>query len=91
MTSWSKTIGIVVDIRTIQADPNRKSLTIFNTHTSAKIYFKEGNSVAIVNGIPIYAKGFVGLTLRDDGSSVQEPYSFISDTAGTRIVIFEGH
>lgn len=90
MTSSAHLIGTTKDIRTIKADPNRKSLTFFNTHTSAILYFKEGGSVGLLNGIPIYAKGFVGLTLRDDGASVQEPYSFISDTLNTRLIVFEG-
>lgn len=90
MTSWAKTLGTTVDIRTLQADPNRGSFSVFNKHLTAIVYMKEGGSVSTGNGIPIYPGGNVGLSLKDDGKSVQEPWSMISDTANTEIVIFEG-
>lgn len=90
MTSWAKTLGTAVDIRTLQADPHRGSLSVFNKHLTAIVYMKEGGSVSTSNGIPVYPGGNVGLNLRDDGETVQEPWSMISDTANTPIVIFEG-
>ena len=51
---------------------------------------KEGNEVDAVNGLPIYPKDNIGLTFRDDGASVREAWSFISDTAGTPMLIFTG-
>jgi len=51
---------------------------------------KEGNEVSTVNGIPIYPTGNLSLNLLEDGDSVKEAWSFISDTADTEIIIFEG-
>ena len=90
MTSTPRTIGTTVDIGTIKSDPNRISFMVFNKHASAIVYMKEGSEVSADNGIPIYPKGNVGLVLIEDGKSVQEQWSFISDTATTPIVIFEG-
>lgn len=90
MASFPRTIGTTVDIRTIAVDKNRKSLSIFNLHATAVVYMKEGGEVSSSNGIPIYSKGNISLTLTEDGKSVQEAWSFISDTANTPIVIFEG-
>lgn len=90
MTSWARTIGTAVDIRTIQADPTRKSLAIFNKHATAIVYMKEGGEVSTSNGIPIYPKGNISLNTLEDGETVQEAWSTVSDTADTGIVIFEG-
>ena len=90
MTSWAKTIGTTVDRKTIQSDPNRVSFAVFNKHGTAIVYMKEGSEVSVANGIPIYPGGNVGLSLREDGKSVQESFSMISDTVTTPIVIFEG-
>lgn len=90
MTSWAKTIGTTVDIRTIQADPTRKSFAVFNKHATAILYMKEGGEVSTENGIPIYPTGNVSLSLEEDGKTVQEAWSLISDTALTGVVIFEG-
>lgn len=90
MTSYAKTIGTTVDIKTIQADPKRVSFTVFNKHATAILYIKEGGMVAPANGIPIYAGGNAGLSLREDGDTVREPWSMISDTVDTPIVVFEG-
>jgi len=90
MASYSRIIGLAEDIRTIKVDENRKSLAIFNTHATAIVYMKEGNSVGLLNGIPIYPTGNASLNLIEDGKSVTESWSFISDTVDTRIIIFEG-
>lgn len=91
MASYSRTIGLVEDIRTIKVDETRKSIAVFNTHSTAVIYMKEGSSVGLLNGIPVYPTGNVSLNTIEDGKvSVQGSWSFISDTAGTRIIIFEG-
>lgn len=79
-----------MDIGTIQADPNRKSFAVFNKHATAILYMKEGRSVSTSNGIPIYPKGNVSLNTLEDGKTIQETWSFVSDTADTEIVIFEG-
>jgi len=91
MASYSRIIGLTEDIQTIKVDENRKSIAIFNLHATAVVYMKEGSSVGLLNGIPIYAKGNISLNRLEDGKvSVTEAWSFISDTAGTRIIIFEG-
>lgn len=90
MASYSRIIGMTEDIQTIKVDENRKSLAVFNTHTTAIVYMKEGGSVGLLNGIPIYPQGNISLNLREDGKSVQEPWSLISDTITTRVIIFEG-
>ena len=90
MASSGAIIGLTVNIKTIAVDPARLSLSVFNKHLTAIVYMKEGNDVDAVNGIPIYPKGNIGLTFRDDGASVREAWSFISDTADTPIVIFTG-
>lgn len=90
MASSGAIIGTTVDIRTISVDKTRLSLSIFNKHSSAMLYIKEGGMVDPVNGIPVYPKGNISLTFRDDGASVREAWSMISDTANTPIVIFEG-
>lgn len=90
MTSTPRTIGTTMTIRAIQADGLRKSLTFFNTHATAIVYAKEGGSVGLLNGIPIYPQGSLGVSLEDDGKSVTEPWSLISDTADTRVIVFEG-
>lgn len=90
MASYSRIIGTTEDIQTIKVDENRKSLAIFNTHITAIVYMKEGSSVGPLNGIPIYPQGNASLNLLEDGKSVYEAWSFISDTAGTRIIVFEG-
>lgn len=90
MTSYAKTIGTTVDIRTIAVDKNRKSFSVFNKHATAIVYMKEGGQVSPASGIPIYPTGNVSVTLEEDGTSVYEAWSFISDTALTDIVMFEG-
>lgn len=90
MTSWAKTIGTEIDIKTIQSDPKRISFAIFNKHTSAIMYVKEGSEVSTLNGIPVYPNGNVSLTYLEDGDTVREAWSTISDTPNTPIVIFEG-
>jgi len=54
------------------------------------VYMKEGGQVSTSSGIPIYPKGNVSLSLVEDGETVKEPWSFISDTPATEIIIFEG-
>ncbi|GAG65144.1 unnamed protein product [marine sediment metagenome] len=90
MASYSRIIGLTSEKHVIKTDANRKSISIFNTHATATIYIKEGSSVGILNGIPIYPFGNIGLNIREDGKAVQEPWSIISDTALTRVIIFEG-
>jgi len=90
LTSWATLIGTSVDIRTIQADPNRTSFAVFNKHATAIVYIKEGGEVSADNGIPVYATGNVSLSFREDGSTVQEAWSMISDTVDTPITVFEG-
>jgi len=51
---------------------------------------KEGREVSAENGIPVYPQGNVSLNLLEDGDSVKDAWSLISDTAATPIVIFEG-
>lgn len=90
MASFPKTIGTTIDIRTISVDRNRKSFAVFNKHATAIVYMKEGGEVSADNGIPIYPKGNMSLNTLEDGDTVKEAWSFISDTASTPIVIFEG-
>ena len=90
MTSFAKTIGTTVDIKTIQADPKRVSFAIFNKHITATLFIKEGGQVSAASGIPIYAKGNLSITYVQDGDTVREPWSMISDTADTEIIVFEG-
>lgn len=90
MTSTPRTIGITPSIAAIKANPNRISLAIFNKHATAIIYMKEGGRVSAASGIPVYPTGNVSLNEREDGKTVQEAWSLISDTADTPIVIFEG-
>jgi len=54
------------------------------------VYMKEGSQVSPASGIPIYPTGNVSLSLIEDGDTVKEAWSFISDTVLTGIVIFEG-
>lgn len=51
---------------------------------------KEGGRVSAASGIPVYPNGNVGLNFQQDGRTVKESWSLISDTADTPIVIFEG-
>lgn len=90
MTSWAKSIGTSADIGAIQADPSRKSFAVFNKHSTAILYMKEGREVSVDNGIPIYPKGNISLNTLEDGETVKESWSLISDTLATPIVIFEG-
>jgi len=69
----------------------RKSLTIFNTHATAILFFKEGGEVSTSNGIPIYPGGYAGLTFREDGEYVQERFVIVSDTATTPCIVVEGY
>lgn len=90
MTSTPHTIGLTVDIHTIETDPHRLSFAVFNKHGTAIVYMKEGREVSATNGIPIYPKGSISINFIEDGKTVKEAWSFISDTASTPIVIFEG-
>ena len=90
MASYPVIIGTTSVKSVVKVDPNRKSLAVFNTHATAIVYMKEGASVGLLNGIPIYPQGNVSLNLLEDGESVRENWSFISDTITTRIIIFEG-
>lgn len=90
MASYSRIIGTTEDIQTIKVDENRKSLAIFNTHGTAVVYMKEGSSVGLLNGLPIYPNGNLSLNLLEDGKTVHEAWSLISDTPATRVIIFEG-
>lgn len=90
MTSRARTIGTAIDIAAIQVDPSRASFAIFNKHSSAILYIKEGREVSAENGIPIYPRGNLSLNYIEDGETVRESWSMISDTADTGIVIFEG-
>lgn len=90
MTSWAKTLGTTIDISTVSADPKRTSLAIFNKHSTAIVYIKEGREVSADNGIPVYPTGSVSLSYIEDGESIREAWSMISDTGSTPIVVFEG-
>lgn len=90
MTSTPRTIGLVASIAAIKASPNRVSLSIFNKHATAIVYMKEGGRVSAASGIPVYPQGNNSLNLLEDGKTVQESWSLISDTIDTPIVIFEG-
>lgn len=90
MASYSRVIGTTEDIRTIKVDDQRKSIAVFNTHAVNTLYMKEGSSVGLLNGIPIYPKGNISLNTLEDGKTVNEAWSFIADGADTRIIIFEG-
>jgi len=90
MTSTLHSIGLTVDIATIQVDEKRLSFAIFNKHATAILYLKEGREVSATNGIPVYPNGNLSLNFVEDGQSVRESWSMISDTAATPVVIFEG-
>ncbi|MBA7537269.1 hypothetical protein ES705_29536 [subsurface metagenome] len=90
MTSTPHIIGITIDVGTVKADPKRMSFAVFNKHGTAVVYIKEGKEVSAVNGIPIYPNGNVSLNHIEDGETVHEEWSMISDTATTPIVVFEG-
>lgn len=66
------------------------SFAVFNKHATAILYMKEGKEVSTINGIPIYPKGNVSLNYIEDGDTIREEWSMISDTADTPIVVFEG-
>ncbi|GAI26250.1 unnamed protein product [marine sediment metagenome] len=90
MTSTLHVIGITIDVGTIKPDPKRMSFAIFNKHATATVYLKEGKEVSAANGIPIYPKGSLSVSYIDDGETVREEWSTISDTVVTSIVVFEG-
>ncbi len=90
MTSTPLTIGLTKTIGAIRLSPNRVSFGVFNLHGTAILYIKEGKEVAIASGIPIYPNGNFALNRREDGKSVTEEYSLVSDTATTLVRIFEG-
>lgn len=74
----------------VKLDLNRKSLTIFNTHASATLYFKEGNDVSSSNGIPVKANQTVGITFRDDGELVFQRFMIVASGASTTGIAVEG-
>lgn len=90
MTSTPHTIGLTIDIGTIKADPKRMSFAVFNKHGVAVVYLKEGKEVSVTNGIPVYPNGNVSVNFIEDGETVREEWSMISDTVTTPIVVFEG-
>ncbi|GAG73522.1 unnamed protein product [marine sediment metagenome] len=90
MTSTPIEVGTTIVIAPIRANPNRISLTVMNLDGAAVVYIKEGKNVGAANGMPIYANGNWGITKRDDGTSVTEEYSLISDTLATQVRFFEG-
>lgn len=90
MTSTPRSIGITTVISAVRVNPNRISLAIFNKHATAIVYMKEGGRVSAASGIPIYPTGNISINLIEDGSTVTENWSLISDTPDTPIVIFEG-
>jgi len=90
VTSYARTIGTSVDIRTVVVDKNRKSFSVFNKHATATVYMKEGGQVSTASGIPIYPKGSISLSVVEDGDTVKEAWSLVSDTITTPIVVFEG-
>lgn len=90
MTSTPRTIGLTVNIGTIRTDPKRLSFAVFNKHATAIVYIKEGKEVSATNGIPVYPTGNISLNYLEDGETVREEWSMISDTADTPIVVFEG-
>ncbi|GAH11893.1 unnamed protein product [marine sediment metagenome] len=90
MTSTLHVIGITIDVGTIKADPKRMSFAVFNKHGTAVLYIKEGKEVSVANGIPVYPNGNVSLNFIEDGETVREEWSMVSDTVVTSIVVFEG-
>jgi len=90
LTSTLHIIGTTIDIGTIKPDPKRMSFAVFNKHGTAVVYLKEGKEVSIANGIPIYPNGNVSINFIEDGETVREEWSTISDTVVTSIVVFEG-
>lgn len=89
MPSRGDSVGTTLE-ELVMANPKRVSLTIFNTHASNTLYFKEGREVSATNGIPVYSGGNVGITLRDDGEYVKERFVIIADGASTTYVVVEG-
>lgn len=90
MTSTPRTIGLTIDIGSVRPNPKRLSFAIFNKHATATLYMKEGSQVSADNGIPIYPRGNVSISFLEDGETVREQWSLISDTVGTPVVIFQG-
>ncbi len=90
MTSTPLVVGLTKVIGVLRTSPNRVSFGVFNLDGANIVYIKEGKEVAVASGIPIYPNGFFALTRRDDGTSVTEEYSLISNGAGTAVRIFEG-
>lgn len=90
MTSTPHTIGLTIDIGTLKADPKRSSFAVFNLHATAVLYIKEGKEVSTGNGIPVYPNGNISLNYNEDGDTVREEWSMISDTATTPVRVFEG-
>jgi hypothetical protein len=74
----------------VEANRNRVSITVFNTHSSATLYIKEGSEVSSTNGIPVYSGGSAGITFREDGELVFERFVIISDTADTTVIVVVG-
>jgi len=89
MPSRSLSVG-TTQVDLVNSLQSRVSLTIFNTHASAIVYFKEGSEVSATNGIPVYPGGSVSITELEDGELVKERFVIISDTATTTLIIAQG-
>lgn len=90
MGTKSLSIDAAAQVDLVKSDRRRKSLTIFNTHATQALYFKEGSNVSTANGIPVKANQVVGITFEDDGELVFERFVIISDGPATTGVLVEG-
>jgi len=75
-------------VRAVYANPKRSSLTILNTHTTAKVYYGRSNQVTTSDGIPIYSET-AAVFLKGLGDRPDLEYWLISDTVATDVRVDE--
>ena len=90
MGTRSLSIDAAAQVDLVKSDRRRKSLTLFNTHATQLLYFKEGSNVSAANGIPVRPNQVVGITFEDDGELVFERFVIISSGPATTGILVEG-
>ncbi|GAI12778.1 unnamed protein product [marine sediment metagenome] len=76
------------EVRIVEVSPDRTSIVIINNHAAAVIYVRFKKGVAITNGMPVFSKATMSLSIPEDDPSTD--VWCVSDTPATPVVVYEG-
>jgi len=82
-------VGFTTEVNVAHRNPARTSLVITNAHATAIVYARDGKGVSLLNGMPIYPRGSINLSVLLGDDPTLDWYCK-SDTASTSVRVYEG-